>query len=107
MRHLILAIFCAAALAIAPVPAQSQSYKAPAPAPTEPSFVIAEKPAVVKPAEEAPKPVVRHRIVHRIGKVPIGPVTVPPSEALIMMSAACWRPSIKQTSPRTIPYCTT
>ena len=100
MRHLIIAICCAAAAALVPAVAQSQSalrdqqptfYQRPPPA-TEPSVVIAESPSAVKPKVEipipkpvAPKPVVRPKPVHRLGKSPAGPVSVPSAEAIVMM----------------------
>lgn len=90
MRHLIQAICCAAVLALAPSNSHAQStwagYRAP-PA-TEPSVVIADKPAtpaLEKVVAVAPKPVVRHKIVRRPGKGPAGPVNMPPHDVLIMM----------------------
>jgi len=104
MRHFPLALYCAAVLALVTVAARAQSppqgasYLAPMayaerpPPPTEPSVVIAAKPAATTPVAAptkpaAPKRAVRHEMAKRRwrAKGPIGPVTIPPPDTLVMM----------------------
>lgn len=100
MTHFVLAICCPAVLALALGPAHAQTppdvasitYAERPPPPTEPSVVIAVKPAATKPEvvpskPAAPKRPVRHEMARRRwhSKGPTGPVTMPPPDALVMM----------------------
>jgi hypothetical protein len=103
MRYLIRAACCAAAVTLAFGPAHAQillnptlaTYEQRPPPPIESSIPIVEKPAAAKPEPDAPKPaaaktetpkpVVHHHAMRRPGKAPLGPVTVPPADAIVMM----------------------
>jgi hypothetical protein len=105
VKHFIPAMCCAAAVALVPARAHSEivaqfapithavsmtqaapiAYEQrPAP-PTEPSVLIPEAASSVKPKADAPKIVVRTKIVRRVGWAPTGPVTMPAPEVLVMM----------------------
>lgn len=99
MRHLPRAFYCAAALALASGAAGAQDLSQPVAypqrplPPIEPSVVI--KPAAPTPPAEPPKPVAPAPVVprevlgpvkvHRPGRGPTGPVTVPAADVLVMM----------------------
>jgi hypothetical protein len=104
MRYSILAICCAVAAVIGLDAAHAQTwpYALQLPnkpisytqgreePPTEASIPVVAQPATVNPAvaapqPAAPKPVVRHKIVRRPSNGPTGPVTMPATEALVMM----------------------
>ena len=89
MRQFVLAICCAAAVGLLPTCGYGQSFGTlyahrPEP-PTEPSVPVAEKPAAAKAEPAAPKPAVRQKVVRRVAHGPVGPLTVPSTEALVMM----------------------
>ncbi|HZL32060.1 MAG TPA: SPOR domain-containing protein [Pseudolabrys sp.] len=93
MRHVILAIRCAATLAVIATafPAHAQwvpRYGDRPPPPTEPSIVLPGQPQIAAPKPEAPKPAVKQIIVRRPHSVQSGPVTMPPNDVLVMMVRA-------------------
>lgn len=91
MKHVILAICCAAALVVTDaVHAQAQwtaarMYGDRPPPPTEPSIALPAPQVVAVPKVEPPKQVVRQIIVRRPRSVSSGPVTMPPPEVLVTM----------------------
>lgn len=91
MKHVILAICCAAALVVTDaVHAQAQwtaarMYGDRPPPPTEPSIALPAPQVVAVPNVETPKQVVRQIIVRRPRSVSSGPVTMPPPEVLVTM----------------------
>lgn len=91
MRHVILAIRCAAVLAVmaASFPAHAQwvpRYGDRPPPPTEPSIVLSAQPQAA--AAAAPKPAIKQIIVRRPHSVQSGPVTMPPHDVIVMMVRA-------------------
>lgn len=87
MRQFVVAMCCAAVVALSPTCCYSQSFGAlggnKREPPVEPSIPVPEKPATAEPA--APKPAVQRPIVRRIHRAPVGPVTMPSAEVLVVM----------------------
>ena len=94
MKPATLAICCAAVMALAFGPACAQTLRFASspfgerpPPPTEPSVVVPVKPAEAAPRVVAPKPVV-HTIVRHRPQRPMGPITMPTQDVLVMMVRA-------------------